>query len=152
MTTTHAVNLLLRNLPPEARLGHCLPGLVNNLLSIATLVDSGCKVFFHRTGCKVTFDGTVILRGWRDPKNKLWRVKIMDDKRTTNLHVPIPNGDPEPPTIAVWANSLYECSTTHKLAHFYYACLNFPVVSTLILALNPGYLKGFPGLTADRVH
>ncbi len=35
--------------------------------------------------------------------------------------------------------------------HFYYTCLNCPVVSTLILALNAGYLKGFPGLTADRV-
>jgi hypothetical protein len=80
----------------------------------------------------------------------------MDDGWTTNLHVPIPDGDPKPPTIAIarpptaWANSLYECSTTHKLTHVYYACFNFPIVSTLILALNAGYLKGFPGLTADR--
>jgi hypothetical protein len=35
--------------------------------------------------------------------------------------------------------------------HVYYAYLNFPVMLTLILALNAGYLKGFPGLTADRV-
>jgi hypothetical protein len=81
----------------------------------------------------------------------------MDDGWTTNLQVPIPDSDPEPPTIALvtpptaWANSLYGCSTTHKLTHFYYACLNFPVVLTLILALNAGYLKGFPGLTANRV-
>jgi hypothetical protein len=158
MTTTHAIDLLLRNLPPEAQLGHHLPGLVNNLLSVATLVNAGCEVFFHCTSCKVTFDGTVILQGWRDPKNKLWHVKIMDDGWTTNLHVPIPDSDPEPFMIALatpptaWANSLYEFSTTHKLTHFFYACLNFPVVSTLILTLNAGYLKGFPGLTADRVH
>jgi hypothetical protein len=63
MTTTHAINLLLWNLSPEARLGHCLPGLVNNLLSIAVLVDTGCKVFFHRTRCKVTFEGAIILQG-----------------------------------------------------------------------------------------
>jgi hypothetical protein len=157
MTTTHAVDLLLRHLPPKARLGHCLPGLVNNLLSVAALVDAGCEVFFRRTGCKVTFDGTVILRGWCDPKNKLWCIKIMDNGWTTNLHVPIPNGDPEPPTIALamppttWANSLYECSTTHKLTHFYHACLNFPIVFTLILTLYAVYLKGFPSLTADRV-
>jgi hypothetical protein len=157
MTTTHAIDLLLRNLPPEAQLGHRLPGLVNNLLSIAALVDAGYKVFFHCTGCKVTFDCTVILPGWRGPKNKLWHVKIVDDGWTTNLHVPIPDGDPEPPTIALvmpptaWAKSLYECSTTQKLTHIYYACLNFPVVSTLILALNAGYLKGFPGLIANRV-
>jgi hypothetical protein len=71
--------------------------------------------------------------------------------------VPIPDSDPKPPTIALpmpptaWANSLYECSTTQKLTHFYYAFLNFPVVLTLILALNARYLKGFLGLTADRV-
>ncbi len=141
MTTTHAVNLLLCNLPPEARLRHCLPGLVNNLLSIAALVNAGCKVFFHRTGCKVAFDGTVILQGWHDPKNKLWHVKIMDYGWTTNLHAPP----------IMWPNSLDECLTTHKLMHFYYTCLNFLVMLALILALNAGYLKGFPDLTADRV-
>jgi hypothetical protein len=51
MTTMHAVNLLLWNLPPEARLGHHLTSLVNNLLYITALVDAGCKVFFHCTGC-----------------------------------------------------------------------------------------------------
>ncbi len=61
MTTTHAFDLLLGNLPPEARLGHHLPGLVNNLLFVAALVDAGCKVFFCCTGCKVTFDGAIIL-------------------------------------------------------------------------------------------
>jgi hypothetical protein len=50
MTTMHAIDLLLWNLPLEARLGHHLPGLVNNLLSIAALVDAGCKVFFLCTG------------------------------------------------------------------------------------------------------
>ncbi len=130
---------------------------MNNLLSVAALINAGCKVFFHRTGCKVTFNGTVILRGWHDPKNKLWHVKIMDNGWTTNLHVSIPDSDPEPPKIALvtpptaWAKNLYECSTTHKLTHFYYACLNFPVMSTLILALNAGYLKRFLGLTANRV-
>jgi hypothetical protein len=50
MTTTHAVNLFLRNLPPRARLGHPLPSLVNNLISVVALVNAGCKVFFHCTG------------------------------------------------------------------------------------------------------
>ena len=99
MTTTNAVDLLLRNLPKRALQGHRLPGLVNNLLSVATLVDAGCDVYFHRTGCEVSFDGTVILRGWQDPTNRLWRVCITDDGWTTNLSVSIPTDTNEPPLI-----------------------------------------------------
>jgi hypothetical protein len=57
MTTTHAINLLLRKLPCDAHVAHQLSGLVNNLLSVAILCNAGCKVFFHKTGCKVTLNG-----------------------------------------------------------------------------------------------
>jgi hypothetical protein len=50
MKITHAINLLLSTLPPEARLAHQIPGLVKNLLSVAILCDAECKVFFHKTG------------------------------------------------------------------------------------------------------
>jgi hypothetical protein len=33
---------------------------------------------------------------------------------------------------------------------FYHTCLFSPVLSTSINAINKGYLKGFPGLTAQR--
>jgi hypothetical protein len=119
-------------------------------------VDAGCKVFFHCTGCKVTFDKAIILQGWRDPKNRLWRVKIVDGGWMTNYKVAIlPQEKPTiklttPPT--VHAYSLYKCSTMHKLTQFYYACLNCPIVSTLIKAIKVGYLRGWPGLTVERVH
>jgi hypothetical protein len=69
------------------------PGLVNNLLSIAALVDACCKVFFHCTRCKITFDRAIILQEWRDPKNRLWRVKIVDNGRMTNYKEAIPPQD-----------------------------------------------------------
>jgi hypothetical protein len=87
MTTTHTVNLLLSNLPPEARLVHWLSGLVNNLLSVAILCNTGCKVFFHKTSCEVTLDGKTILQGWRDPKNCLWHVMIVNNGWTTQLTI-----------------------------------------------------------------
>jgi hypothetical protein len=62
MMTTHAVDLLLSKLPPEACLAHQLTSLVNNLLSVTVLYDAGCKVFFHKTGCEVTLDGETILQ------------------------------------------------------------------------------------------
>jgi hypothetical protein len=115
----------------------------------------GGKVSFI-TGCKVTFNGAIILQGWRDPKNRLWWVKIVDDGWTTNYKVATLTQDKltiklaTPPT--VHAYSLYEFSTMHKLMHFYYACLNYPVISTLIKAINVGYIQGWPGLTTDRIH
>ncbi len=45
-----------------------------------------------------------------------------------------------PPTMHAY--SLYKCSTTHKLMYFYYACLNYPVVSTLIKAIKLGTSEG----------
>ena len=166
MTSTHAVNLLLTKLPADARLAHRLPGLVNNLLSVAVLCDAGCEVFFHKHGCEVTLNGDTILRGWRDPKNRLWRVKLVDDGWNTKLTIrddakrpPIPLTT-TPTGIAMatpttvdeaQANSLYECSNTHQLIHYYYACLNYPVPSSLLQAIDRGYFRGWRGLTSQRV-
>jgi hypothetical protein len=69
MRTTHTMALLLQNLPPDRRMAHQFPGLVNILLSTAVLCDAGCKVYFHSTGCEVSLNREIILRGWRDPKN-----------------------------------------------------------------------------------
>jgi hypothetical protein len=61
MRTTHAMDLLLQKLPPDTIMAHHLPGLVNNLLSVAVLYNAGCKVYFHSTGCNVTLNGEIIL-------------------------------------------------------------------------------------------
>ena len=168
MTSTHAVNLLLNKLPADARLAHRLPDLVNNFLSVAVLCDAGCEVFFHKHGCEVTHTGETILRGWRDPKNRLWRVKLVDDGWTTKLTIrddatrpPIPltttptgiaMAAPTTDTVKeAQANSLYECSNTHQLIHYYYACLNYPVPSSLLQAIDRGYSRGWRGLTSQRV-
>jgi hypothetical protein len=43
MCTTHAMDLLLQKLPPDARMAHRLPGLVNNLLSITVLCNQAVR-------------------------------------------------------------------------------------------------------------
>jgi hypothetical protein len=69
-------------------------------------------------------------------------VKIVGDGWMTNYKVAIP--PPEKMTIELTtpptthAYSLYECSITHKLMHFYYVCLNYPIVYTLIKAIKAG--------------
>jgi hypothetical protein len=148
MRTTHAVNLLLSKLPTNARMAHSLLSLTNNCLSIAVLCNAGCKVFFNVTGCEVTFDGKVILQGWRDPKHCLWCVCIVDDSWTTNLKI---NDNVTTPQTTTVTHSLYNCNNMQQLMRFYHTCLFLPVVSTLTNAINKGYLKGFPGLTAQCV-
>jgi hypothetical protein len=63
MRTTHAMDLLLQKLLPNTCMAHRLPGLVKNLLSIAAFCNTGCKVYFHNMGYKVTLNGEIILRG-----------------------------------------------------------------------------------------
>jgi hypothetical protein len=150
MHSTHAVDLLLSKLPANARMAHSLPGLTNNLLSVPVLCDAGCEVFFNTTCCKVTLNGEIILRGWRDPQHRLWRVRIVNDGWTTNLKV-IDNASP-PSTEVATAHSLYDCDNTQQLTRFYHTCLFSPAKSTLVKAINRGYLKGFPGLTSARVN
>jgi hypothetical protein len=82
-------------------------------------------------------------------KGSLWHVHIVNDSWMTN-HC-IPNYDDSDMPTAV-ANSLYNCNNTEQLVRFYYASLFSPVKSTLITAINRGYLKGFPGLTAQCAH
>jgi hypothetical protein len=41
------------------------------------------------------------------------------------------------------ANSLYECSNTHIFIHYYYVCLNYPVPSSLLQAIDRGYFRGW---------
>ena len=68
MTSTHAVELLLAKLPTAAHLAHQLPGLINNLLSVAVLCDAGCEVFFHKHGCEVTLNDEILPQRVARPK------------------------------------------------------------------------------------
>jgi hypothetical protein len=51
----------------------------------------------------------------------------------------------------VEANSLYECDITYHLINFYHATLNYPVIFTLVQAIDKGYLKDFASLTSRLV-
>jgi hypothetical protein len=90
----------------------------------------------------------IILRGWRNPRHCLWRVRIVNNSWTTNIKVMDNNSTPQSSTVA---HSLYDCDNTQQLIQFYHACLFSQVISTLTNAINRGYLKGFPGLNSQRV-
>jgi hypothetical protein len=97
---------------------------------------------------KYSLNGKVILRGWRDPKHCLWCICIIDDGWTTDLKI---DDNVTTPQTTTAPHSLYDCDNTQQLTRFYHACLFLLVISTLTNAINKGYLKGFPSLTAQRV-
>ena len=49
------------------------------------------------------------------------------------------------------ANSIYECKNKQQLIKYYHASLGSHRKRTLIEAVNAGYLKGCPGLTAAEI-
>jgi hypothetical protein len=149
--TTETLLLLLNKLPLEAREAHRAPGITNNLISAATLADAGCEIFFHKTGCEVSLNGEIILRGWRDPETRLWRVSLLPEGGNhiipTDQNIIQAMLAPTPFEV----NSIYKCENTGQLINFYYATMGYPVISTWIKAIDKGYFRGWRGLTSDRV-
>ena len=152
MFTTKTLQLLLNKLPTAAREAHRTPGIVNNLVSVSVLCDAGCEVFFHSTGCEVTFNGETIIRGWRDLRTNMWRISLIPDGGNNIIPSDDISDDIDAIKIpAFFAHSIYECNNTNQLIQFYHATMGHPVLSTWCKAIDIGYFRGWPGLTAKRV-
>jgi hypothetical protein len=62
--SSHTSDLLLTDLPPQARKAHILPGLVHNsLIYVGQLCDSGCDVTFTKERVTVMKDGKCVMLG-----------------------------------------------------------------------------------------
>ena len=153
MFTTNTLELLLTKLPRAAREAHEAPTITNNLISVSVLCDAGCEVFFHMTGCEITFNGETIVRGWRDMRTNMWRISLIPDN--ANNVVPADDNQNEISSAvkfpAFLANSIYECENTTQLIQFYHATMGFPRISTWCKAIDAGYFRGWPSLTSKRV-
>ena len=153
MFTTNTLELLLTKLPRAAREAHEAPTITNNLISVSVLCDAGCEVFFHMTGCEITFNGETIVRGWRDMRTNMWRISLIPDN--ANNVVPADDNNNEISSAvkipAFLANSIYECENTTQLIQFYHATMGFPRISTWCKAIDAGYFRGWPNLTSKQV-
>ena len=132
MKTTAELAMAMPKLPPGARKAHVMPGLAHNLLALPQLCDNGCIVTFTKDNVEATLNSEIVLGGWRDISTNLWRVPIKQEEHTM-------------------ANILYDCANQEQLTHFYHACCFSPVPETWIHAINKGYFRGWPHLTAKNV-
>eukprot|EP00804_Cyclotella_cryptica_P023350 CCRYP_000480-RA/>CCRYP_000480-RA protein AED:0.37 eAED:0.37 QI:0/-1/0/1/-1/1/1/0/217 len=142
LLATETLLLFLNKLPANAQIAHCSPGISNNLLAASELVDAGCELFFHSTGCEVKYNGEIILRGWRDPITRLWRVSFIPDGGNNIFRPYTTVNDLYETPSNIHALSayqpIYECTNTNQLMNFYHATMGYPVISTWCKAIDKG--------------
>ena len=153
MQTSKTIELLLPKLPPPARKGYTVPGITNNLVSVAELCDAWCTVFFHKHGVDISYEGEIIGRGWRDRPSRLWRISLTSEggDRITPESNPADFTSIGDGMYHMQANSIYECENKEQLVQYYHASLCSHPKLSLIAAADAGYLRGCPGLDATGI-
>ena len=142
MKTTETLDLLLDKLPTTARTSHRCPGITNNILAVSTLCNAGYSILFLEHGVKVEFNGEIVLQGWRDQRNNLWRVPITSEGEGQSIIPSTPPADYNPRQGIIMQsliNSIYECDNTKDLIRYYHAAFFSPTKHTMLAAENLGY-------------
>jgi hypothetical protein len=158
--STHVCNIQIVGLPTILK-GHIVLSLnVTSLIGIRPLCKAGCIVTFDDMKCDVTYNGTVIIRGFKDPSTDLWTLPIPN--KVSNTPIPaLPRTGPcstrathhateIPPTnnIATFTHSVRMRANAVRFAH---QSLCSSRISTLLKAVWKGFLKGCPNMTKTLI-
>ena len=95
--------------------------------------DAGCTVVFTPEQVTITLANSILLTGQHDPTTRLWHLSLPTSLPTT------------PPSYAMHA--AIGSMMPADLVAFTHAALFSPALSTLVIALDKGFLTNFPGLT-----
>ena len=74
MASTHKYQIPLQNLSIQATHAEIFPYLHSSLISIGQLCDNECIVTFDKHKVIVSKNKDIIIEGYRDPTNGLWRL------------------------------------------------------------------------------
>ena len=85
--TSKTTKIKIDSLPEEAKIGNILPGIKNNLIAAPLLGDADCELLFRKKYVLVTKDKILLLKGWRDPINQVWRVPQIQDKKIHHQNI-----------------------------------------------------------------
>jgi hypothetical protein len=139
-------------------MGHIIPDLsIASLFGIRALTDAGCNVTFDRERCTVQYNGKIILSGGKDPAMNLWTLPLGSNGMTSHhIHDAILLAAPVctdahaylSTKIAFFTHTVQTKANSTRFAH---QSLCSPKISTLLKAIQRGYLKCCPNLTAKEV-
>eukprot|EP00957_Ditylum_brightwellii_P109063 8320083-Ditylum_brightwellii.AAC.1 len=88
MQTKETIDLQLNKISQRARHGFRLKNLMHNLVVVAELCDTGCKVIFDKNDVVVQKEGEQVVHGWRDIPKRLWQMTIVD-KQIKQPEIPL---------------------------------------------------------------
>jgi hypothetical protein len=162
--STHECDIQIFGLP-TILMGHIVPLLsAASLIRIRPLCKAGCTVVFDDKKCNVMYNIMVILRGFKDPSTDLWTLPIPKTVCTTPEPTVLPQSGPcidcAPHlqlkaghnhlaiTVALFTHSVCTCSNAVKFAHQSLCNLK---ISTLLKAVQKGFLKGCPNMTETLI-
>ena len=133
MESTHIGELPIPHLPREARIAHLFPALgETSLISIGQLCDHGCQAHFSATTVVITYENKLILQGHRSDETRgLWYLKI--------------------PTQHLAMHAVNHIAKPEDLVAFAHAALFSPANSTMLTALQKGFLPPFQGLSVTTL-
>jgi hypothetical protein len=139
-----------------------------SLLGIRILCKAGCKVIFDDEKCQVNFKGNTILTGYKDPSSNLWMLPIFQGEEglwttpRSNLVVsestpsqpgPCKGCTPPPPFVPLpeLVLFLYPRTTKANAVKFMHQSFCNPPITSLIKAINAGFLRSAPHLNAKSI-
>jgi hypothetical protein len=134
--SSHTCNLLLTELPHQARQAHILPGLVHNsLISVGQLCDNECSVTFTHDQVTVSRKGKEVMYGSRDAKSRLWRVNLNQKMKPESAQ----------------CDHAHDKNNQKDLINYLHAACFTPVKSTWIKAIKNGFFSSWPGLNEHSI-
>ena len=153
MHADHVATLDLPQFSPAATTAHVLPDMASgSLLSVGQVADDGCYIIFSATEALVTrsppiLTGPIELTATRAPGgNSLYLAPIPNRQMEQQHHQPMVTASP---VHAI--NQLTPSTTVRKQLVWLHGALGSPTHSTLIAAIEAGYLTTFPHLTVRNV-
>ena len=138
INSTHTASIPgLQSLPDDAKTVHLFPDSVlphQSLLSVGKLCDAQCTAVFTAKDVTVKNQhGHPILTGSRNQTTRLWDMDWAPQQQLLSASL-------------FEANLGLQLTTQTQRTAYYHATLCTPVLSTMILAANKGFLRTFPGL------
>ena len=159
--------LPLPNLPATTLACHKFDEISTPLISVGKICDGGCYMLFDEKRV-IIFSKTLkaLAIGYRNPLSKLYEIPLKSAPLMRNPIEPVPRVPASSPRVNTTIQQLacgaytvqfdialgaYEMKTVPMIVKFVHATLGFPVISTLIKAIEQNFLVTWPGMTKERV-